>query len=143
MRVQKEKPILFMSAHLKRRPTARDNDRAHWIRTLLHLLRDVPNHQRIINVDESCWYVHPDGLQTCASTRSQNIQAFCNGDEKDSFTVVAAITAARTKLLLTLMATGKPISWKKTISVTLDITALTIQSSAGQPLALFSGGWSG
>jgi hypothetical protein len=72
-----------------------------------HFLPDVPNHQRIINVDKSCWRVHRDGLQTWAPTGSQNIQASCNGYEKDSFTVVTGITAARTKLTLTLIATGK------------------------------------
>jgi hypothetical protein len=75
--------------------------------TLLHVLRDIPNHQRIINMDESCWRVHPDSLQPWAPTGSQNIQSFCNRDEKDSFTVIAAITAARTKMLLTLIATDK------------------------------------
>jgi hypothetical protein len=94
-------------AHLKRRPTVSDHDRAHWILTLSHLLSNVPNHQLIINVDEPCWRVHPDGLQTLAPTGSQVIQAFCNGDEKDSFTVAAAITVARAKLPLTLIAAGK------------------------------------
>jgi hypothetical protein len=42
---------------------------------------------------------HPRGVK--------NIQGFCNGDEKDSLTVVAALAAARIKLPLTLIATGK------------------------------------
>jgi hypothetical protein len=51
-------------SHLKRRPTVIDDRRVHWMTTLAQLLVDVPNHERIVNVDESCWRVHPDGLGT-------------------------------------------------------------------------------
>jgi hypothetical protein len=105
--LKKRNQFFSRRAHLNRRPTVSDDDHVNWIRALLHLLRDVPNHRRIINVDESCWRVHPDGLQTWEPTESQNIQTFCNGDEKYSFTVITAITAARTKLALALIATGK------------------------------------
>jgi hypothetical protein len=97
-------------AHLKRRPVVSDEDRAQWTTMLAQLIRDVADHQRIINVDELCWWVHPDGLQTWAATGSENIHLVIHGSEKDSFTVVAAITAARTKLPLTLIASGKTAS---------------------------------
>jgi hypothetical protein len=58
--------------------------------TLPQLLCDVSNHGRIINVDESCWRVHPDGLRTWAPTGAQNIRLFLEWNEKESFTVVAA-----------------------------------------------------
>jgi hypothetical protein len=107
MRVQTKKPILFTSDAPETETKVSDDDRARWILTLSPLLLNILNHQRIISVDESCWCVHPDGLQTWAPTKSQNIQAFCHGDEKDSFTIVATITAARTELPLTLIATRK------------------------------------
>jgi hypothetical protein len=94
-------------AHPKRGPTVSDDDREYRILTLPPLLDGVPNHQRIITVDESCWHVQYDDFQMWAPTESQNVQAFCNGDEKASFPVVAAITTARTKLPLTLIATQK------------------------------------
>jgi hypothetical protein len=94
-------------AHLKRRPTVNDEDREHWMQTMVQTLREAPDHERIINVYESCWRVHPDGLQTWAPTGSQNIRLLIQGSEKDCFTVVAAITAAHTKLLLTLIASGR------------------------------------
>jgi hypothetical protein len=89
-------------AHLKRRPSVRDDDRADWLTTLVQLLRDIPDHERIINIDESCWRVHPDGLQTWAATESENIRPHRQSNAKDAFTIVPAITAARTKLPLTL-----------------------------------------
>jgi hypothetical protein len=93
-----------------------------------------------MNMDESCWCIHPGGRQTWPPTGSQNIQAFCNGGEKDSFIVVAAITAGRAKLPLTLIATRKIHTVEENHFGDIAITELTIQSPAGQPLTLFSGG---
>lgn len=94
-------------AHLKRRPHVTEEAKEEWVARLCALLRDVPDHPRIINVDESCWRVYPSVLQTWAPTGSQNVSVGINGSQKNSFTVIAAITAARTKLPLCLIATGK------------------------------------
>jgi hypothetical protein len=53
-------------AHLKRRPAVTDADRSRWLQTMATLLVDVTDHNRIINVDESSWRVHPTGLRTWA-----------------------------------------------------------------------------
>jgi hypothetical protein len=50
-------------AHLKRSPTVTIEDHQHWIRTLAQLLHEIPSHERIIKVDESCWRVLPNSLQ--------------------------------------------------------------------------------
>jgi hypothetical protein len=71
------------------------------------LLIDVTDHNCIINVDESSWRVHPTGLRTWAHRGAQNVSLRIGGGEKDAFTVVAAITAARTKLPVSLIATGR------------------------------------
>jgi hypothetical protein len=55
----------------------------------------------------NCVSVYPHALQTWAPTGAQNISPAVDGNEKDSFTVVAAITAARTKLPLFLIAAEK------------------------------------
>jgi hypothetical protein len=94
-------------AHLKRRPVVSEESKAEWVARLAGLLRDVADHTRIINVDESCWRVHPGMIQTWAPTGSQNVSVAISGSDKDAFTVIAAITAARTKLPLCLIATGK------------------------------------
>jgi hypothetical protein len=78
------------SAHMKWRPSVTKQDRMHGMMTLSQLLCDVPDHERIINVDESCWRVHPGGLRTWAPTSAQNIQLFLEENEKESFAVVAA-----------------------------------------------------
>jgi hypothetical protein len=94
-------------AHLKRRPSVSDDDRLHWLTTLAQVLRDIPDHERIINFDEPCWRVHPDGLQTWATTGSENFRLHIQSNEKNAFTIVATITAARTKLPLSLIASRK------------------------------------
>jgi hypothetical protein len=92
---------------MKRRPGVTPEQRAAWIATLVQLLRDVPDHHNIVNVDDSCWRVYPHALQTWAPTGAQNISLAVDGNEKDSFTVAAAIMAASTKLPLFLIAAGK------------------------------------
>jgi hypothetical protein len=93
--------------HLKRRPQVTNEQRERWIQRLGELLREVSDHIRIINVDESCWRVYPDALRTWERTGSQNVSLSVQGNEKDSFTVVAAIPPARTKLPLWMITEGR------------------------------------
>jgi hypothetical protein len=94
-------------AHLSKRPGVTDEDKQKFLNTLAQLLRDVSDHARIINVDESCWKVHHGALRTWAATASQNIALAVSENEKDSFTVVTVVTAARTKLPLFMIASEK------------------------------------
>jgi hypothetical protein len=59
-------------AHLKCYPTLALDDKIKWVMRLSSLLSDVPEHERIINVDESCERVHPGGRRTWAPTSAQN-----------------------------------------------------------------------
>jgi hypothetical protein len=77
-------------AHMRYRPSVTEDEKMHWITTLFLLLRLVQNHQRIVNVDESCWRVHSYGLPTWTPTGAQNIRLCLEGNETESFTVVAA-----------------------------------------------------
>jgi hypothetical protein len=52
--------------HMKHRLRVTPQQRAAWIATLVQLLRDVTDHHRIVNVDESCGRVYPHVLQTWA-----------------------------------------------------------------------------
>jgi hypothetical protein len=72
-----------------------------------NLLLEVNNNIQIINVDESSWRVYPTGLCTWAKRRGENIALRTGDREKNCFIVVAAITAARTKLPLPLIVAGK------------------------------------
>jgi hypothetical protein len=94
-------------AHLKRRPHVSTEERETWLTRLEQLLREVPDHTRIINVDESCRQVEPGALRTWTIRVTQNVALRLNGNQKDSFIVVAAITAARTKLPPCMIAAGK------------------------------------
>jgi hypothetical protein len=46
-------------------------------------------------------------MKTWAETGTENVQRHIEGNEKDSFTVTATVTAARTKLPPVLIASGK------------------------------------
>jgi hypothetical protein len=46
-------------------------------------------------------------MKTWAETGTQNVQTHIDGNEKDSFAVMATVTAVRTKLPLVLIASGK------------------------------------
>jgi hypothetical protein len=82
-------------------------ERESWIGKLVQLLSDVNDHSRIINAKESCWRVYPGALKTWAPIGSQNVHLLVSGNEKDSLTVMAAITAARRKLPLCMIVAGK------------------------------------
>jgi hypothetical protein len=46
-------------AHLKHRPTRGIDDSDYCIWTLVQLLQEIPNHEPITNIDESCWRMCP------------------------------------------------------------------------------------
>jgi hypothetical protein len=94
-------------SQLKRRRRVTPEEREAWIGKLVQLLSDVNDHSRIINVDESCWRVYPGALKTWAPIGSQNVHLPVKGNEKDSFTVMAAIIVARRKLPLCMIAARK------------------------------------
>jgi hypothetical protein len=60
-------------AHIKCRPAVTKEFKAARVARLFALLHHVIDHTRIVNVDESCWHVHPGLLQTWAPTGSQNV----------------------------------------------------------------------
>jgi hypothetical protein len=93
--------------HLNHRPPRKKEERAAWISRLIALLHEVPDPTRFVTVDEFCWRVYPGALEMWAPRSSQNVTIIVKDNEKDSFTVIAAIAAARTKLPLCLIDTGK------------------------------------
>ena len=63
----------------------------------------------VVNVDESSWHALPNNLLTWARTGAENVQIKTNTNEKLCMTVVCAITAARTKLPMTVVVKGKSV----------------------------------
>jgi hypothetical protein len=68
---------------------------------------EVADHNRIVNVDESPWRVHPTTPQTWAFRDAQNISVQVADNANNSFTLVTAIPAARMNLPLLLIAAVK------------------------------------
>jgi hypothetical protein len=75
--------------------------------TRIRELTDTVAPSRIVNCDEMSWLLHPKGILTWAELGSQTVHASIKGDEKDSITVVACVTAAGQKLPLGFIASGK------------------------------------
>jgi hypothetical protein len=69
-------------------------------------LREQPQ-DRILNCDETCCQVYPNGLKIWAVKGSSDVSLKFRGNKKDRLTVVATVLAARTKLPLMLRASGK------------------------------------
>jgi hypothetical protein len=92
--------------HYKSRPAVTEEQRVNWVTRIRALIDTVPL-SRIVNCDESAWLLHPKGILTWADLGCQIVHAKINGDEKDSVTVIASVTAAGEKLPLAFIASGK------------------------------------
>jgi hypothetical protein len=63
--------------------------------------------ENVLNCDETCWRLYPNGILTWAETGSENVAIEIPGDEKASITAMATITADHQKLPLYLIAQGE------------------------------------
>jgi hypothetical protein len=94
--------------HLRRRNQARSGpETAEWIEAMRQLLFSVADHNHIINCDETAWQVVPNGMLTWAPVGADGVSVELNANEKETITVLASITAARTKLPLQFVAKGR------------------------------------
>jgi transposase len=94
-------------AHYKRRPENVEPAKIEeFIATVKHYMETIDN-DRIINIDETSWLLWPRGLLTWADTGAHSVQVRIQGDEKESMTATAAISASGTKLPLQIIAKGK------------------------------------
>jgi hypothetical protein len=97
-------------AHYKRRPKREAMIEDAWTDEMRTLLDTVPDPDRVINCDETCWRVYPDGLKTWMPTGSDHVTISIRGNEKQSFTALCSITASRRKLPMVMIAKGK--TWR-------------------------------
>jgi hypothetical protein len=78
-----------------------------WLNDKRQLLATAPDLERIINCDETSWKVYPDHLVTWAVRGADHVPVAAGGNLKAAFTAVCSITAARTKLPMVMIASGK------------------------------------
>ena len=93
-------------AHQKKRSPSDQCYMENFLATMKELLA-TKDPERIVNADETFWRTIPGDMRTWGRRGSQNIQFHACGCDKDGVTVLAAITAARTKLPLQIIAAGK------------------------------------
>jgi hypothetical protein len=94
-------------AHYKRRPKREAGFMDAWMEEMRTSLETVSSLDRVVNCDETCWKVYPDGLRTWMPTGSDHVTISIEGNEKRSFTALCSITAARRKLPMIMIAKGK------------------------------------
>ena len=92
--------------HVKRRPDRDPQKEEEFLKRVRNLLENV-DHDRILNCDETFWRSLPCNIKTWGIKGSANVNVYVNGDDKEGVTVLACITASRTKLPLWIIAEGK------------------------------------
>ena len=92
--------------HLKRRSDPNSEVEKKFMEEMKELFRTVPL-DRILNADESGWKLLPKGLLTWGETGVDNMSRQGNVNDKSQVTVLATITASKTKLPLLFVAQGK------------------------------------
>ena len=100
-------------AHYKRRPIINAASEASWIERVSTLLGQYPA-DRVVNADETTWMILPNGGTTWALKGVDSVAISVQDDEKKRITVMAACTAAGTKLPLFLIAKGKTMRCENT-----------------------------
>jgi hypothetical protein len=97
--------------HVKRRdPVGEEQDIAVWVQAIKDLIayhRENGTLDLVVNCDETAWRVTPSGLVTWAPTGQDGVSIRVNGNEKDSLTVLASVTAGSRQLSLFAIAKGK------------------------------------
>ena len=93
-------------AHPKKRPSVTSQEKEAWRQQFTKWLRGKPL-DRVVNIDETCWRLVPNNLKTWSPKGSNSVQINTLMNEKMSMTVICAITAAHTKLPMTLVVKGK------------------------------------
>jgi hypothetical protein len=97
--------------HVKRRDRHGEGQSlAEWIKKIQCL---IETHQRsssldlVVNCDETAWRLIPNGLLTWAPVGADQVTIRLSGNEKDTVTVLASVTASGNKLPLFAIAKGK------------------------------------
>jgi hypothetical protein len=93
--------------HYKRRRKCDPEVVKRWLRDMRALLAMTVGRERIVNCDETSWKVYPDNLVTWAVRGADHVPIAVDGNVKAAFTAVCSMTAARTKLSMIMIASGR------------------------------------
>jgi hypothetical protein len=108
---KKRNPFSSRKCHVKRRdPVGEEQDIAVWVQTIKDLIayhRENRTLDLLVNCHETAWRAVPTGLVSWAPTGQDGVSIRVNGNEKDSLTVLASVTAGSGKLPLFAIAKGK------------------------------------
>jgi hypothetical protein len=103
---RKRQRLSLRRPSFKRRPKVTEEQIESFVTQVQKLLERYPG-DRIINIDETNWRTVAQGFLTWAETGVESVSCQLEDDEKAGVTVIAGITAAGTKLPLTVVGKGK------------------------------------
>jgi hypothetical protein len=96
--------------HTRRRnPTGDKEDIEAWLQIIRNLIGNRGSTNTldlVVNCDETAWRILPTGLLTWAPVGADGVTVRLDGNEKDSVTVLASVTASGKKLPLFAIAKG-------------------------------------
>ena len=92
--------------HIKRRPTVPSGVMESFTQQMMELIRTIPRGD-ILNADETCWILNANGFYTWAPRGCENVQTWIDGNEKQSYTVMATVASDGTALPLQIIVKGK------------------------------------
>jgi hypothetical protein len=118
--------------HTRRRnPTESKEQIEAWITAIRDLLiAHEGKRDMVVNCDETAWRLLPSGLLTWAPVGADGVTVRLNGNEKDSITVLASVTAGGDKLPLFAIAKGKTKRAEQS-QLGSDGTTITDHSASG------------
>ena len=94
-------------AHKRRRPGVNPDAGLRFVYEVLILLRDGVEPWQIVNADETAFVLYPHGFYTWARRGRDAVQIHVEGNEKQSYTVMVAVTMDCRKLPLFTIVQGK------------------------------------
>lgn len=98
--------LAWRRAHPKTRPTADEDRKSAFLEEIRELLRSVPKTD-VINADEAAFLLYMTGFYRWARRGIQGVQIPTAGNQKLTYTVMVAVTAALTKLPIRVIVKGK------------------------------------
>jgi hypothetical protein len=80
--IESRKKFSSRRAHYKWRPKKDSIIEDAWMEEMRDLMHSTSNPDRLVNRDETCWRMYPDGLRTWAPSESDHVTISIAGNEK-------------------------------------------------------------
>ena len=97
-------------SHKRRRPGVDPRAALHFVHEVMFVLAEEVEPWQVVNADEMAFLLYPHGYYTWARRGRDAVQIHVEGNEKQSYTVMAAVTMDCRKLPLFTIVQGKTVA---------------------------------